>query len=258
MPTSKTSCYAGDGVLAGMASGGVIAIHSTIHPDTCRGLADLARRHGVAVVDAPVSGGGLTATECRLLVMVGGDEADIARCQPIFETYGNPVVHTGPLGSAQVAKLVNNLVFTAQVALALDTFAFADDLHIDRAGLARVLTNGSGGSRAVGILAMSGFDLAGLRHAVSLLDKDVRLIRDVASVHGQPLRKVLLPLPTPCSRHSVRRRERQARASATGHRTGSGVDGIRGPVMLTERWSALRPCGDCGVIGRQRDRGALR
>lgn len=173
-----------DGVLSGMAPGGVVAIHSTVHPDTCRRLADEARRHGVGVVDAPVSGGGGAAAEQRLLVMVGGDDADIARCRPIFETYGNPVVHTGPLGSAQVAKLLNNFVLTAQVALALDTYAFADVLHVDRAGLEQVLSNGSGGSRAAGILARSGFDLSGLRHSVALLEKDVRLIRDVARSHG--------------------------------------------------------------------------
>jgi 3-hydroxyisobutyrate dehydrogenase-like beta-hydroxyacid dehydrogenase len=99
----------------------------------------------------------------------------------VFETYGNPVVHTGPLGTAQVAKLLNNFVFTAQISIALDTLAFAEELGVDRAALAQVLTNGSGGSRAIGILAASGFDLTGLRRAVSLLQKDVRLTRDVAT-----------------------------------------------------------------------------
>lgn len=173
-----------DGVLAGMAPGGVIAVHSTVHPDTCRRLAGAARVREVAVVDAPVSGGGGAAAERRLLVMVGGDAPDVARCRPIFETYGNPVVHTGPLGSVQTAKLLNNLVFTAQVALALDTFAFADDLHVDRAALARVLANGSGGSRAADILAMTRFDLTGLRGAVELLQKDMELTRDLAGAQG--------------------------------------------------------------------------
>src|SRR5437763_11852468 len=64
-----------DGVLAGMASGGVIAIHSTVHPDTCRKVAEQAAARGVDVIDAPVSGGAPAASEGRLLIMVGGDEA---------------------------------------------------------------------------------------------------------------------------------------------------------------------------------------
>jgi 3-hydroxyisobutyrate dehydrogenase-like beta-hydroxyacid dehydrogenase len=53
------------GVLAGLRRGGVIAVHSTVHPDTCHRLADRARTHGVALVDAPVSGGGPAAAEGR-------------------------------------------------------------------------------------------------------------------------------------------------------------------------------------------------
>lgn len=173
-----------DGVLAGMAPGGVVAIHSTIHPDTCRRLAEQAAARGVGVVDAPVSGGGGAAAERRLLVMVGGDEAHLATCRPILETFADPVIHLGPLGSGQMAKLVNNLVFTAQVSLALETFAFADELGVDRGPLAQVLANGSGGSRAATILAGSGFDLSGLRGSVGNLEKDVGIVRDVARGRG--------------------------------------------------------------------------
>jgi len=169
-----------DGVLLGMAAGGAVAIHSTIHPDTCRRVADEAARRDVAVIDAPVSGGGGAAAERRLLVMVGGEERDLARCRPIFETYADPVIHLGPLGSGQMAKLVNNLVFSALVSVALETFAFADALGMDREALAQVLAHGSGGSRAAAILAASGFDLSGLRGSVGNLQKDVRIVSDVA------------------------------------------------------------------------------
>jgi 3-hydroxyisobutyrate dehydrogenase-like beta-hydroxyacid dehydrogenase len=173
-----------DGVLAGMSPGGIISIHSTIHPDTCRRLAVEAGRRGISIVDAPVSGGGRAAAERRLLVMVGGADADVERCRPVFEAYGDPIVHTGPLGSAQVAKLLNNFVFTAQIALALDTFEFADQLGVDRTALSKVLTSGSGGSRVVGILAATGFNLTGLRDAVSLLRKDLDITREVARARG--------------------------------------------------------------------------
>ncbi|HUL99412.1 MAG TPA: NAD(P)-binding domain-containing protein, partial [Mycobacterium sp.] len=59
------------GVLAGMADGGIIAIHSTVHPDTCRKLAETAGAKGVSVIDAPVSGGAPAVDEKRLLVMTG-------------------------------------------------------------------------------------------------------------------------------------------------------------------------------------------
>jgi 3-hydroxyisobutyrate dehydrogenase len=60
-----------DGVLAGLAEGGVVAIHSTVHPSTCHDLAERAGAQGVSVIDAPVSGGGTAAAEGCLLAMVG-------------------------------------------------------------------------------------------------------------------------------------------------------------------------------------------
>jgi 3-hydroxyisobutyrate dehydrogenase len=176
-----------DGVLAGLSPGGVIAIHSTIHPETCVGLAETAARQRVGVVDAPVSGGGIAAGARRLLVMVGGEPEHVERCRPVFEAFANPVIRLGPVGSGQMAKLVNNLVFTAQMTLAMDTFSFVDRLGVDRAALAQVLASGSGGSRAAAILAASGFDTSGLRNAgLSLLRKDTELIADVARSKGTP------------------------------------------------------------------------
>jgi 3-hydroxyisobutyrate dehydrogenase-like beta-hydroxyacid dehydrogenase len=169
-----------DGVLAGMAPGGVVAVHSTIHPATCRRLADAAAERDVAIVDAPVSGGGFAAADRKLLVMVGGSDDDVARCRPVFETYGDPVIHLGPLGSGQMAKLINNFVFTAQVGVAIDTYAFADRLGVDRGALAEVLAHGSGGSRAAGLVAGWGFDGGGGRMAAPLLRKDVGIMLDVA------------------------------------------------------------------------------
>jgi 3-hydroxyisobutyrate dehydrogenase-like beta-hydroxyacid dehydrogenase len=177
-------CLGSDGVLAGMSPGGTIAIHSTIHPDTCRRLADRAAERGVGVVDAPVSGGGPAAAARKLLVMVGGDAEHVARCRPVFETFGSPVIHLGPLGSGQLAKLLNNLVFTAQMTVALDTFAFAERLGMDRAATAQVLAAGSGGSRAAAILAATGFDTSGIRQAAALLRKDVGIMFDVARARG--------------------------------------------------------------------------
>ncbi|MEU1183238.1 NAD(P)-dependent oxidoreductase [Streptomyces sp. NPDC005820] len=175
-----------DGVLTGMAPGGVVAIHSTVHPDTCRRVADEAAEREIAVVDAPVSGGGGAAAERRLLVMSGGEEEDVVRCRPVFDTFADPVIHLGPLGSGQLAKLLNNFVFTAQVGLALDTYSLADGLGMDRGAVAQVLAHGTGGSRAAAVLAASGFRTEGLRRAVPLLRKDVGLLLDVAEAARAP------------------------------------------------------------------------
>jgi 3-hydroxyisobutyrate dehydrogenase-like beta-hydroxyacid dehydrogenase len=184
-----------DGVLAGMAPGGVVVVHSTVHPDTCRRLAVAAAGAGVAVVDAPVSGGGAVAAARGLLVMVGGAEADVARCRPVLDTFGDPVLHLGPLGSGQLAKAMNNFLFTAQVGVALDTFAFADRVGIDKAALAEVLSHGSGGSTATGIVAGMGFDTRGLAAvAAGLLRKDVGIMLDVARAMGTTAPELLVGL----------------------------------------------------------------
>ena len=83
-----------------------------------------------------------------------------------------------------MAKLLNNLAFTAQVTVALDTFAFADELGVDRAALAGVLAHGSGGSRAAAILAATGFDTTGLAGHAPLLAKDVGIVLDIARARG--------------------------------------------------------------------------
>lgn len=186
-----------DGVLAGAAPGTVVAIHATVHPETCRRLGELAAERDVRVVDAPVSGGEPAAAVGTLLVMAGGDEADVARCRPVFDTYADPVILLGPLGSGQMAKLMNNFVFTAHVGAAVDTFAFADGLGMDRDALARVLAHGSGGSRAATIVAAMGFDTTGLAAtAAGLLRKDVGIMLEVARARGAAAPDALVGLAT--------------------------------------------------------------
>jgi 3-hydroxyisobutyrate dehydrogenase-like beta-hydroxyacid dehydrogenase len=170
-----------DGVLAGMAPGGTMVVHSTIHPETCIGLRGQAAENGVSFLDAPVSGGGPAAEQGTLLVMVGGEAEVLDRVRPVLATFGEPILHLGDVGAGQTAKLVNNLVFTAQIALSLETFAFVDELGLDGSAMAQVFERGSGASRAATILSASGFDLRGIgRVAGPLLRKDVNLIADVA------------------------------------------------------------------------------
>jgi 3-hydroxyisobutyrate dehydrogenase-like beta-hydroxyacid dehydrogenase len=174
-----------DGVLAGVAPGTVIAVHSTVHPDTVRQLFVAAREKGAVVVDAPVSGGQPAAAAGRLLVMVGGDPEAVERCRPVFETFGDPIVHLGPLGAGQVTKLLNNTLFTAHLAVAASLLQLGADLDVDTARLAQVLGHGSGASFALARVADAGGTLDRIGgHAGPLLAKDVRLTAAVAAAAG--------------------------------------------------------------------------
>ena len=170
-----------DGVLAGVKPGGVIAVHSTVHPNTCHNLAEKAAAQGVSVIDAPVSGGAPAVAEGRLLVMVGGDPDVVERCRTVFESYADPIVHLGDLGSGQTTKLLNNLLFTANLGTAATTLALGEALGVLPDRLSEVISRGSGNSFALNVL---GGDTAGLERlagmAGALLQKDVRLLADVA------------------------------------------------------------------------------
>ncbi|QHN25350.1 NAD-binding protein [Gordonia pseudamarae] len=171
-----------DGVLAGMREGTVLVVHSTVHPDTCAGLAAEAAGRRVSVVDAPVSGGGRAAQAGALLVMVGGDDEPVTECLPVFGTYGDPVVHLGPLGSGQVTKLLNNLLFTANLATSADTLALGRSLGVDAERLAQVITAGSANSFALERVASAGGSLDRIAgHAGNVLLKDVGLIDGIVS-----------------------------------------------------------------------------
>ena len=175
-----------DGALSSMADGSIVVLHSTVHPDTCTRLqADFRHLH---VLDAPVSGGGHKAATGELLVMVGGPAEVLERCRPVLATFGDPILHLGPLGAAQEAKLLNNAVFAAQLALADEVFALAGARGLDRQALAAILASGSGRSYAAEVLAGSGFDLEVLApFAGELLAKDVGILVDHADLEGTAL-----------------------------------------------------------------------
>ena len=175
------------GVLAGLAPGGIVAIHSTVHPDTCREIAKSAADKGISVIDAPVSGGAPAVAEGTLLVMVGGEESDVEKCRPVFATYADPIVHLGPLGSGQVTKILNNLLFTANLGSAMSTLELGESLGIPRDRLCEVVSRGSANSKALGSIVVFGGSLDGLApHAGALLQKDVRHAASLAAAASAP------------------------------------------------------------------------
>ena len=120
--------------------------------------------------------------------MVGGPADVVERCRPILETFGDPVLHVGPLGAGQEVKLLNNLVFTAQLGLAAEVFELAETRGLDRAAVASILAAGSGRSYAAEVVAGAGFDLDGLASvAGALLAKDVGILADHAALTDSTL-----------------------------------------------------------------------
>jgi 3-hydroxyisobutyrate dehydrogenase-like beta-hydroxyacid dehydrogenase len=158
-----------------------------VHPDTCREVTELAGARGVSVIDAPVSGGGPAAAEGRLLVMAGGDEHVVDRCRPVFATFADPVVHLGPLGAGQVTKILNNLLFSANLGSAISTLELGESLGVPRDRLCEVLARGSATSKAVSSISMFGGTLASLAPiAGALLRKDVRHAASLADDASAP------------------------------------------------------------------------
>lgn len=161
-----------------MHPGAVLAIHSTIHPDTCRAVAEEAARWGIDVLDAPVSGGSPAAEAGQLTVMVGGDSDVLARSRPVLETFAGLIVHLGAIGAGQYVKLINNSLFVANLGLADAAMMAGEALDIDRDNLVELLRASSGRSFAFDVRArMEG--PAGFRHGGALLRKDIGLLSEV-------------------------------------------------------------------------------
>ena len=116
--------------------------------------------------------------------MVGGDADVVERCRPVFATYADPIVHLGELGSGQTTKLLNNLLFTAHLATAATALSLASALGVDPDRLTEVVSRSSGNSFALNALGgIGGLErLAGV--AGTLLQKDVRLVVDLADRAG--------------------------------------------------------------------------
>ncbi len=119
------------GPLAAMRPGCIVAILSTIHPDTVKALAARAEARGVHVVDSTVCRGGRAADEGALLSFVGGSAEVVARLRPVLHAYSSDVVHTGGIGTAQVAKAVNNLILWACLVADHEGLALARHYGVD-------------------------------------------------------------------------------------------------------------------------------
>jgi 3-hydroxyisobutyrate dehydrogenase len=121
------------------AEGQTVVIHSTVGPDTPAQLADTAARHGVKVVDAPVSGGAMGAADGTLAIMVGGSDEAFAAARPALDAMGSLVTHAGPIGSGTKFKLARNLMHFVAFTAATEAQRLAEAAGLDLVELGKVV-----------------------------------------------------------------------------------------------------------------------
>ncbi len=137
------ACLGTDGILAGARPGSVIAILSSVSPETCHTVGGRAEAAGVHVVDAPMMRGAMAAEDGNLLLMVGGDAHVVERCQPVFQAFAPDICHLGDLGLGQVGKSVNNLLLWASVVAISEGTGLARALGVDLGALREALQRSS-------------------------------------------------------------------------------------------------------------------
>lgn len=174
-----------DGVLAGMRPGGVLLVHSTISVEGAEELAAAGEARGVHVLDAPVSGARSGAAAGRLAIMAGGARAGFDAALPLMRCYGGNIVYTGPSGSGQKLKVLNNVLGFANLQMAHIALELGERLGLEKEAVHTVLRSGSGGSFVLNILLDRLLpDPAFARHAVTMTEKDTRLFQRVCRAAG--------------------------------------------------------------------------
>ncbi|HEV3024420.1 MAG TPA: NAD(P)-dependent oxidoreductase [Pirellulales bacterium] len=134
------------GVIEGAAPGKTFIDMSTIAPETIRRIGARLHEAGMAVLDAPVSGGPAGAEAASLAIMAGGERAEFDRCREVFAALGKHVFHVGSLGAGQTIKLVNQMIGGGIMALIGEGFVLAKAAGADLATMADVVSVSSGGS----------------------------------------------------------------------------------------------------------------
>ena len=137
------------GVLEGARPGQIAIDMSTIDPATTRKVGARLEAAGVRMLDAPVSGGVPGAVAGTLTIMVGGDAATVAQMRPILGAMGKNVVHVGPLGSGEVAKICNNLLAGVSMIAAAEAFTIGIQAGVDPKILHDVIRTSSGNCWAI-------------------------------------------------------------------------------------------------------------
>ncbi|MBU2090859.1 MAG: 3-hydroxyisobutyrate dehydrogenase [Alphaproteobacteria bacterium] len=132
------------GILASAAKGTLLIDSSTIDVGSARAVAAAAAEAGMAMLDAPVSGGTGGAEAGTLTFMVGGDDSAFAKAEPVLQKMGKTIVHAGGPGNGQAAKICNNMVLGISMIAVSEAFALAEKLGLDHQKLFDISSKSSG------------------------------------------------------------------------------------------------------------------
>ena len=178
-----------NGVLEGATPETIYVDLSTNSPTMIRSIHETCAAKGVAVLDAPVSGGVYGAAAGTLAVMVGGDQAIFEKVKPALDSIGSHVLYCGPIGNGSVCKICNNLLSMGTGVLLAEALTLGVKAGVDLAVLADAIANSSGGNKRLvekfpRFLFKGNFEPG---FATALAAKDVRLATDLGREYGIPM-----------------------------------------------------------------------
>jgi 3-hydroxyisobutyrate dehydrogenase-like beta-hydroxyacid dehydrogenase len=171
-----------------------IIVSSTVLPSTVIALSERAKKAGLDLIDAPVSGGAERASVGTITVLIGGEEPVVRRCWRIFESFGRGLFHLGPIGAGSAGKLVNNLLSLGGNMLVLEAMQLAEAYGISEDAVTEFTPLGTADSRNLRTWgridrARRSHTLAGTPAIYEIFSKDVK---SAAVAAGQ--RGVVLPI----------------------------------------------------------------
>ncbi len=149
LPAGKhvTDLYLGkQGLLSHMSDHGIVIDCSTIEASVAREVATEAQRHGIALIDAPVSGGIAGAKAGSLTFMVGGTEQHLEKARPYLDAMGQTIFHAGAAGAGQLAKICNNMLLAVLMTGTSEALKLGMDNGLDPAVLSDIMKKSSGGN----------------------------------------------------------------------------------------------------------------
>lgn len=132
------------GILPAIADGALIIDCSTIAPDSARKIAGAAAARGLAMLDAPVSGGTAGAAAGTLSLIVGGEAETLERARPVLEAMGKNIFHAGSNGAGQTAKICNNMLLGILMAGTAEALALGVANGLDPGVLSDIMRQSSG------------------------------------------------------------------------------------------------------------------
>ena len=179
---------AGGGVLDQLPVDALVIDCSTIDPATARRVSAAAAERGLAMLDAPVSGGTAGAENGTLTFIVGGPGEALRRAQPLFDVMGANVFHAGGAGAGQIAKICNNMLLAILMAGTAEALSLGVDNGLDPALLSEIIKRSSGGNWSLNVYnpypgVMDGVPASRGYHGgflVELMAKDLGLAMETA------------------------------------------------------------------------------